>query len=150
MILTAKWRSCAIQAFKEDQASIGMFNKLKQILLAVCLLVQRPVSLCKHFSGNNLVATKWYSAISTQESIMTPSRPHQTRFISNSTNNLLDEVTLDPNDPFDDLLLRVLRTPKGGMNRYEMVRLATAFAYWWQNYSWFIWGCCWAQWIMGH
>lgn len=117
MILTAKWRSCAIQAFKEDQASIGMFNKLEQILLVVWLLVQRPVSLCKHFSGNILVATKQYSSISTQESIMMPSRPNQTyRFISNSANNLwtnlLDEVTLDADDPFDDLLLRVLRAPR--------------------------------------
>lgn len=71
------------------------------------------------------MATKQYSSISTQESIIKPSRPHQTwRFISNSANNfrtnLLDEVTLDPNDPFDDLLLRVLRAPTEGVNRYEI------------------------------
>lgn len=37
--------------------------------------------------------------------------------------NLLDEVTFDPNDPFDDLLSRVLRASAEGGNRYEMVRL---------------------------
>lgn len=39
---------------------------------------------------------------------------------NNCSTNLLNEVPFDPNDPFDDLLLRVLWAP---VNRYEIVHL---------------------------
>lgn len=43
--------------------------------------------------------------------------------VQTSKQNLLDEVTFDANDSFDDLLLRVFGAPTGGEKRYEMMLL---------------------------